>query len=170
MVKTMTYGVLSSISTMEKTAGKPFGNPYSYADGTATNSTGILYFYVSDLDQSMKDFEANNAASFTLTEAEVWAIPSHRSQPSPTPCHRADPNPTPLPTLSPSLATAWTRATTRRTRRAPAASSAVTSRSSRTRMRSPSRRKASSRSTRKCVLGPSPTISISARSCRPPSG
>jgi len=61
----ITYGVLSTTSVTYKA---PFGNPQSFVDGSASNSSGLLYFYVSDLDASMKDLSANPAASFTLSE------------------------------------------------------------------------------------------------------
>jgi len=61
----LTYGVLSTSSVEFKTA---FGNPQSFVDGSVANSTGLLYFYVSMLDASMKDLEVDKRASFTLTE------------------------------------------------------------------------------------------------------
>merc|ERR1712146_871223 len=66
MAHNLTYGVLSTTSVAYK--GVAFGNPQSFVDGSADNSSGMLYFYVSDLDASMQDVAANPVASFTLTE------------------------------------------------------------------------------------------------------
>jgi len=66
MAHNLTYGVLSTDSLAYK--GYAFGNPQSFVDGSETSSTGLLYFYVSDLDASMKDLVVDSTCSFTLTE------------------------------------------------------------------------------------------------------
>merc|ERR1711904_429652 len=73
MAHTLDWGVLSTTSTRSEGAelGGAFGNPYSFADA----STGVPYFYASDLDASMIDVftspKANPRASFALSEAEL---------------------------------------------------------------------------------------------------
>jgi hypothetical protein len=79
MAHNLTYGVLSTMSQMYK--GYPFGNPQSFVDGSADNGTGLLYFYVSDLDASMTDIKVDKRASFTLTEEFSNAYCSTKSPP-----------------------------------------------------------------------------------------
>ena len=58
------WGTLSTSSVHLK--GQAWGQPKSFVDGTATNSTGILYFYDSDMDASMQDINANPVVAFSL--------------------------------------------------------------------------------------------------------
>lgn len=46
---------ISTKSTQKETAGYPFVNLQSMSDGPVTNSTGIPYLYMSDLDLSAID-------------------------------------------------------------------------------------------------------------------
>eukprot|EP00656_Telonema_subtile_P055627 TRINITY_DN866_c0_g1_i5.p1 TRINITY_DN866_c0_g1~~TRINITY_DN866_c0_g1_i5.p1 ORF type:complete len:464 (-),score=115.89 TRINITY_DN866_c0_g1_i5:164-1555(-) len=66
MAHNLTYGVMSTASVQYP--GYAFGNPQSFVDGSVENGTGVLYFYVSQLDASMRDAAVNSQASFTLTE------------------------------------------------------------------------------------------------------
>lgn len=61
----------SIATTSVRLNGVAFGNTISMADGTAGKSTGIPYFYVSDLDESMKDLKVNPNCTLTLSEATV---------------------------------------------------------------------------------------------------
>jgi len=65
-----TWGVLSttSVRTEGTSLGVAFGNPNSFVDGSTSNSTGRLFFYVSDLDASMQDIAQDSRCSFTLSE------------------------------------------------------------------------------------------------------
>ena len=65
MVETYHWGVMSSTSTLEGMEGVAFGNPQSH-----TEIDGTPYFYVSDMDQTMKDIAANPKVSYTLSSAE----------------------------------------------------------------------------------------------------
>ena len=49
---------MSTISSASDTAGAPFGNPQSHAD-----VDGTIYYYVSSMDQSMRDIAANDQVS-----------------------------------------------------------------------------------------------------------
>jgi len=51
--------------------GTAFGNAISLSDGTMEKSTGIPYFYVSDLDTSMQDLKQHPNLTLTLSEAAV---------------------------------------------------------------------------------------------------
>jgi hypothetical protein len=51
--------------------GAAFGNTISMSDGTSSKSTGIPYFYVSNLDTSMQDLKRNPNGTLTLSEASV---------------------------------------------------------------------------------------------------
>jgi len=50
--------------------GYPTANVFSVSDGTVDKSTGIPYFYLSDLELSMHDLKANNKASITMSLAQ----------------------------------------------------------------------------------------------------
>ncbi|KAK7882425.1 hypothetical protein WMY93_028599 [Mugilogobius chulae] len=64
------WGVLSTISTQEGIKGIPFGNIFSVSDGPSDNSTGIIYFYMTPMDNSVTDLKINPYASLTFSEAE----------------------------------------------------------------------------------------------------
>lgn len=63
------FGTIATISLHLN--GAPFAQPKSFVDGTIANSTGVLYFYDSDMDTSIQDIQANNFVSFALTEATL---------------------------------------------------------------------------------------------------
>ena len=69
------WGTLTTISTRASTFGFPFGNTYSFSDGTLNDGSGngVPYFYASKLDASMVDaFEGNNTmVSLSLSEASL---------------------------------------------------------------------------------------------------
>lgn len=73
MVHTLSWGVLSTVSS-RLPDGIPFGNIYSFVDGSCNNSTGSIYFYGSPLDQSFKDMTSNPKASFALSEASLPSV------------------------------------------------------------------------------------------------
>jgi hypothetical protein len=73
MVHSLDWGVLSSLSGRTGVA-MPFGNVYSFVDGSCANATGTPYFYGTFMDQSFQDAAKNPAASLTLSEA---ATPYH---------------------------------------------------------------------------------------------
>ena len=51
---------MATISTREPIVGYPFSNVFSIADGTnTTDSTGIPYMYLTDLEMSMIDLQAD---------------------------------------------------------------------------------------------------------------
>nr|XP_019956109.1 PREDICTED: protein CREG2 [Paralichthys olivaceus] len=64
------WGHLSTISMQDKIKGLPFGNIFSVSDGPADNSTGVIYFYVTPMDNSVSDLKNNPYASLTFSEAE----------------------------------------------------------------------------------------------------
>ena len=70
MVRSMTWGTMSTISTQASIAGYPFGNPVSFADG----GTGNPYMCVSPLDSSVKDLQAT--MSSTLSAAQGQSAPA----------------------------------------------------------------------------------------------
>jgi len=73
MVNTLDWGFLSTISTRAEGSrvGDAFGNPQSHADAT----TGVPYFFVSQMDSSMQDiFSSDNASTrvtYGMTEAQL---------------------------------------------------------------------------------------------------
>ena len=104
LAHTLDWGVLSTTSNRPGRVGKPFGNPYSFSDGTTDNSTGVPYFLASTYDQSMHDIfniddsDGNGAAhpdvSLTLSEAELkghnarTCVTARRGDPENPPCTR----------------------------------------------------------------------------------
>uniref|UniRef100_A0A8D3BDI4 Cellular repressor of E1A-stimulated genes 2 n=1 Tax=Scophthalmus maximus TaxID=52904 RepID=A0A8D3BDI4_SCOMX len=64
------WGHLSTISTIDKIKGLPFGNIFSVSDGPSDNSTGVIYFYVTPMDNTVSDLKSNPYASLTFSEAE----------------------------------------------------------------------------------------------------
>jgi len=78
MVHSMDYGVLSTLSTRfaGQSSSMPFGNIYSFVDGSCDNSTGTPYFYGTYMDQSFQDMQSNPVASFALTEASLTSSTS----------------------------------------------------------------------------------------------
>jgi len=50
--------------------GYPKANVFSVSDGTMEKSTGIPYFYLSDMEISVHDLAANNKASITMSLAQ----------------------------------------------------------------------------------------------------
>lgn len=76
MARALDWGVLTTLSSrfINETAAAPpvpFGNVYSFVDGSCTNSTGTPYFYGTYMDQSFQDMKHNPSASFTLSEASL---------------------------------------------------------------------------------------------------
>mmetsp|Transcript_26625 Transcript_26625/g.71473 ORF Transcript_26625/g.71473 Transcript_26625/m.71473 type:complete len:112 (-) Transcript_26625:601-936(-) len=66
MVEDLDWGIMSTISTASDHVGAPFGNPQSHAE-----VDGVIYFYVSDMDQSMIDIASNNQVS-EMGGGRVW--------------------------------------------------------------------------------------------------
>ncbi|XP_060909317.1 protein CREG2 [Labrus mixtus] len=64
------WGHLATISTQDKIKGLPFGNIFSVSDGPLDNSTGVIYFYVTPMDNTVTDLKNNPYASLTFSEAE----------------------------------------------------------------------------------------------------
>ncbi|TNN28897.1 Protein CREG2 [Liparis tanakae] len=64
------WGHLATISTQDQIKGLPFGNIFSVSDGALDNSTGVIYFYVTPMDNTVSDLKSNPYASLTFSEAE----------------------------------------------------------------------------------------------------
>mmetsp|Transcript_23855 Transcript_23855/g.38339 ORF Transcript_23855/g.38339 Transcript_23855/m.38339 type:complete len:248 (-) Transcript_23855:121-864(-) len=69
VVHNTTYGTLATTSVHLN--GTAFGNVQSFVDGDMTFTTGIPYFYVSEMDVSQQDIAANPMVSFTISEASI---------------------------------------------------------------------------------------------------
>jgi hypothetical protein len=81
MVHSLDWGVLSTISTRlgdGVNTPVPFGNIYSYVDGSCQKSTGIPYMYGTHLDQSFTDSLENPTVSLSLTEASLSSVCTDR--------------------------------------------------------------------------------------------
>ncbi|KAG7503130.1 CREG2 [Solea senegalensis] len=64
------WGHMSTISTQDKIKSLPFGNIFSVSDGPVDNSTGVIYFYMTPMDNTVSDLKSNPYASLTISEAE----------------------------------------------------------------------------------------------------
>ncbi|XP_049585003.1 protein CREG2 [Syngnathus scovelli] len=64
------WGSLATISSQDKIKGHPFGNIFSISDGPLDNSTGVIYFYMTPMDNTVTDLKINPHASITFSEAE----------------------------------------------------------------------------------------------------
>jgi len=81
MVHSLDWGVLSTISTrLGDGMGTPvpFGNIYSFVDGSCEKSTGIPYFYGTYMDQSFSDSLENPTVSLSLSEASFSSVCTDR--------------------------------------------------------------------------------------------
>jgi hypothetical protein len=83
MVHSLDWGVISSISSrlggsgeggVESSIPVPFGNVYSFVDGSCNTSTGIPYIYGTYMDQTFKDTINNNMVSLTLSESSLSSV------------------------------------------------------------------------------------------------
>ena len=68
--------------------GRAWAQPKSFVDGTIESSTGIPYFYDSDMDTSMEDANANNAVSFSITMAQQMMCGVNHIDPEDPRCAR----------------------------------------------------------------------------------
>lgn len=73
MVHTMEWGVIATMSSRLPNT-PPFGNVYSFVDGTCDESSGTPYFYGSYMDQTLKDMLVTPMASLTITEAALASV------------------------------------------------------------------------------------------------
>ncbi|KAJ8013291.1 hypothetical protein DPEC_G00051730 [Dallia pectoralis] len=64
------WGILATISTQDKIKGLPFGNVFSVSDGPMDNSTGVIYFYLTPMENTVADLRSFPFASLTFSEAE----------------------------------------------------------------------------------------------------
>ena len=74
MMHSLDWGTLNTISSRFGKGEIPFGNIYSFVDGTCSNSTGTPYFYGTFLDQSLVDSTQNPTVSLTLSEASLSSV------------------------------------------------------------------------------------------------
>jgi hypothetical protein len=81
------WGSLATISVHLK--GAPFSQPKSFVDGPEANSTGVIYFWDSDMDTSMQDIAADQRVSFSLTAAAQNLCPVKVTDPESPVCARA---------------------------------------------------------------------------------
>ncbi|XP_075242500.1 protein CREG1-like [Convolutriloba macropyga] len=80
--------VIGTISTMDNFEGSPFTNILSIVDGPVDNSTGVPYFYTTDLDQSSQDIMKNNTVSISISEYETDYCKDNNIDPESPTCTR----------------------------------------------------------------------------------
>ena len=76
MVHSLSWGTLSTLNSTADNSGKgvPFGNIYSFVDGSCDVSTGVPYFYGTDMDPSFIQAKTNPTVSFSLSEASLASV------------------------------------------------------------------------------------------------
>eukprot|EP00981_Chlorochromonas_danica_P004913 scaffold988_cov165-Ochromonas_danica.AAC.15 len=65
-----------------------WGQPKSFVDGSNSNSTGVLYFYDSDMDVSVQDANADSRVAFSLSMAQQNLCPVDKLDPEDPRCAR----------------------------------------------------------------------------------
>lgn len=85
MVHSLDWGVLATISSRlhgsdadDDTPPVPFGNVYSFVDGTCDKATGTPYLFGTFMDQSFIDSKENPMVSLTLSEASLSSVCTDR--------------------------------------------------------------------------------------------
>ena len=76
-MKSLQWGVVSTISSRLE-GGVPFGNVYSFVDGTCDKHTGIPYLFGTYMDQTYQDTIHNSMVSLTLSEASLSSVCTDR--------------------------------------------------------------------------------------------
>jgi hypothetical protein len=91
MVHSIDWGVLATISSRlpgdvedpttfpSSPLPIPFGNVYSFVDGTCENATGVPYLFGTFMDQSFIDSTYNHMVSLTLSEASLSSVCTDRN-------------------------------------------------------------------------------------------
>mmetsp|Transcript_29748 Transcript_29748/g.63717 ORF Transcript_29748/g.63717 Transcript_29748/m.63717 type:complete len:236 (-) Transcript_29748:324-1031(-) len=79
MVHSLDWGVISTISSRlgggtDGSQPVPFGNVYSFVDGSCDQATGIPYIYGTYMDQSFADSTTNDMVSLTLSESSLSSV------------------------------------------------------------------------------------------------
>jgi len=80
MVHSLDWGVVSTISTRlgdDASPAIPFGNVYSFVDGSCDKGTGIPYLYGTYMDQSFADTKSNDMVSLALSESSLSSVCPH---------------------------------------------------------------------------------------------
>ncbi|OWK05315.1 CREG1, partial [Cervus elaphus hippelaphus] len=65
------WGALATISTQEGVRGRPFADVLSLSDGPPGKGSGVPYFYLSPLQQSVGNLQENPYATLTMSLAET---------------------------------------------------------------------------------------------------
>ena len=68
MMRKNDWGSIATISTIDSMKGQPFSNIISFNEGLEGVSTGVPYFFITDMDQSMHDLKSHNFLSLSVSE------------------------------------------------------------------------------------------------------
>lgn len=88
MVHSLDWGVVSTISsrltdtTTATPSNVPFGNVYSFVDGSCDNPSGIPYLYGTYMDQSFADTLNNDNVALTLSESSFSSVCGNKAEAS----------------------------------------------------------------------------------------
>ncbi|XP_057584990.1 protein CREG1 isoform X2 [Hippopotamus amphibius kiboko] len=65
------WGALATVATQEGVRGRPFADVLSLSDGLPGKGSGVPYFYLSPLQQSVANLKENPYATLTMSLAET---------------------------------------------------------------------------------------------------
>ncbi|KAM5237490.1 protein CREG1 [Ctenodactylus gundi] len=65
------WGALATVSTIEEVRGQSFADILSLSDGPPGRGSGVPYFYLSPLQTTVSDLQANSHATLTLSLAQT---------------------------------------------------------------------------------------------------
>uniref|UniRef100_A0A8D1T3M1 Cellular repressor of E1A stimulateds 1 n=1 Tax=Sus scrofa TaxID=9823 RepID=A0A8D1T3M1_PIG len=76
------WGALATISTQEGVRGRPFADVLSLSDGPPGKGTGVLYFYLSPLQQSVGNLQVSEAEMDVAKNSLFIRHPEMKTWPS----------------------------------------------------------------------------------------
>ncbi|KAK5649498.1 hypothetical protein RI129_000527 [Pyrocoelia pectoralis] len=82
------WGALSTVSTIPSIESYPYTSLESIVDGFDEKGNGVPYFFVTSLDQSIKDIQADNRCSVMATLAELDWCSKNNLDPEDPRCQR----------------------------------------------------------------------------------
>ena len=74
LVHLNSWGVMGTTSIA---TGHPWTNVVDLSDGPMCNSTGRLFYYLTEMDETARDVTKNPTVTFTVAEASIYALAKH---------------------------------------------------------------------------------------------
>ncbi|XP_044761405.1 protein CREG1 [Coccinella septempunctata] len=89
IIHTTGYVSIATISVQDDIKGYPFATIKSISDGPADNSTGNVYFYMSDMELSQQDIEKDSRCTILASLADVGYCEEKKYDPQDPRCAKA---------------------------------------------------------------------------------